>query len=361
MYQLIGAPISLYTGKVRSYLQFKHIPFTERLATPQVFRDLIIPRTGVRYIPVLVTPDDVVLQDSTAIIDHLEQHFPERGIYPAGPCQKMVALLLEVYGDEWLVIPAMLYRWMIDENREFAIAEFGRVRLPEASAREQYQAGLEASDPFAGALPRLGVTPHSRGAIEQSYLELLAELDRHFATHDFLLGSRPCIGDYGLIGPLYAHLYRDPASGRLMREKAPSVAAWVERMIDPPATAGDFLADDELPPTLLPILRRMFAEQVPVLQQTARELQRWVQANPDTPEIPRAIGSLCYRVGDTEEERLVFPYNLWMWQRAVDHYANMDDEAKKAMVALLGENAAAALATPLPVRMRREQNRLIRD
>lgn len=56
MYQLIGAPVSLYTGKVRSYLQFKGIPFTEQLATPQVYRDLIIPRTGVRYIPVLVTP-----------------------------------------------------------------------------------------------------------------------------------------------------------------------------------------------------------------------------------------------------------------------------------------------------------------
>src|SRR5690554_6987797 len=82
-------------------------------------------------------------------------------------------------------------------------------------------------------------------------------------------------------------------------------------MIDPPA-AGDFLPDDELPLTLLPVLQRMFTEQVPVLQETARQLQQWADANPDTPEIPRAIGSLRYRVGDTEEERLVFPYNLWM-------------------------------------------------
>src|SRR5690606_35588473 len=162
---------------------------------------------------------------------------------------------------------------------------------------------------------RLGVTPHSRAALEQSYLALLAELDRHFAEHDFLLGGRPSIGDYGLIGPLYAHLYRDPASGRLMREKAPPVAAWVERMIEPPAAR-------------LPVLPRMFPAQVPVLQETARQLQQWADANPDTLEIPRAIGSLRYRVGDTEEERLVFPYNLWMWQRALDHYAEMDDQAR---------------------------------
>ena len=35
-------------------------------------------------------------------------------------------------------------------------------------------------------------------------------LDRHFASHRFLFGDRPSLGDYGLIGPLYAHLGRDP-------------------------------------------------------------------------------------------------------------------------------------------------------
>src|SRR5690606_8591920 len=124
MYQLIGAPVSLYTGKVRSYLQFKGIPFTEQLATPQVYRDLIIPRTGVPYLPGLVTPHDQLLQDTPEIIDHLEQQFPGPAIYPTDPSQQHIALLLDIYGDEWLVIPAMLYRWMIDENREFAIAEF---------------------------------------------------------------------------------------------------------------------------------------------------------------------------------------------------------------------------------------------
>src|SRR5690606_7385904 len=308
MYKLIGAPVSLYTGKVRCYLQFKGITFEEVLATPQIYQELIIPRTGVRYIPVLVTPDDRVIQDSTEIIDYLEQRFPDRPVYPAGPRQRLVALLLEVYGDEWLVNPAMLYRWMIEENRQFAIAEFGRTRLPEASPEEQYAAGLEASAPFAAALPRLGITEHSRAAIEASYLALLDELNLHFSSHDYLLGDRPCIGDFGLIGPLYAHLYRDPASGRLMQERAPQVARWVERMISPAVASqgGDFLPDDAVPDTLLPIIKRMFDEQVPVLMETARQLEEWITANPDATEIPRAIGKLRYRLGDMEEERLVF-------------------------------------------------------
>lgn len=361
MYKLIGAPVSLYTGKVRCYLQFKGIAFEEVLATPQVYQELIIPRTGVRYIPVLVTPDDQVIQDSTEIIDYLEQRFPDKPIYPAGPRQRLVALLLEVYGDEWLVNPAMLYRWMIEENRQFAIAEFGRTRLPEASPEEQYAAGLEASAPFAGVLPRLGITAHSRAAIEASYLALLDELNLHFSRHDYLLGDRPSIGDFGLIGPLYAHLYRDPASGRLMRERAPQVARWVERMVSAAASHdGDFLPDDRVSDTLFPIIKRMFDEQVPVLMETARQLEERITANPDAADIPRAIGTLRYRLGDMEEERLAFPYNLWMWQRPRDFYGELTSDQRAAIAPLLSETQVRALSSPMPVRLARRNNKLER-
>ena len=69
---------------------------------------------------------------------------------------------------------------------------------------------------FAGSLPFIGVTPDTQAGVEASYEALLTDLDAHFAQFDFLFGSRPSIGDYGLIGPLYAHQYRDPASGALM-------------------------------------------------------------------------------------------------------------------------------------------------
>lgn len=207
-HQLIGAPVSLYTGKLRSYLRRKNIPFTEVLATAEVYRDVILPRTGVRYIPILITCDDQAVQDTTVIIDLLEQRYPEASVYPDGPTQRLVALLLEVYGDEWLVIPAMHYRWNIPENRAFALAEFGRTSAPHASAETQSAIAGKLSKPFAGALPGLGVHEHTVSAIEESYLALLGELDRHFQSYPFLLGDRPCIGDYGLLGPLYAHLYR---------------------------------------------------------------------------------------------------------------------------------------------------------
>jgi hypothetical protein len=92
--------------------------------------------------------------------------FPANPIYPATPCQRLVSLLFEVptyagvvcrvvfcracgsgsrhrlrgtqvYADEWLVIPAMHYRWSFPENLDFIYREFGRTNLPDASASAQ--------------------------------------------------------------------------------------------------------------------------------------------------------------------------------------------------------------------------------
>ena len=65
LHQLIGAEVSLYTGKLRCYLKYKDIPFEEVTASREVFQEIIIPRTGVRYIPVLITDQDEAIQDTT--------------------------------------------------------------------------------------------------------------------------------------------------------------------------------------------------------------------------------------------------------------------------------------------------------
>lgn len=358
-HQLIGAEVSLYTGKLRSYLKYKGIPFEESIASKDVYRDVIIPRTGVSYIPVFITDDDVALQDTTEIIDFLEQRYPEHSIYPTGPCQKLVSLLLETYGDEWLVIPAMHYRWSFNENREFAIAEFGRTSAPHASAEEQLAIGQANSKPFAGALPRLGVTAANIPAIEKSYLALLSDLDRHFADYPFLLGSQPSIGDFGLIGPLYAHLYRDPYSGRLMEKHAPNVVAWVKRMIEPAPQSGEFLPDDQLPETLLPILARLFKEQGPVLQETMKQVSHWADSHDDK-SLPRAIGEITFSVEGVEATRLTFPYMQWMWQRCVDAYQQLDDADKTRTEQYLTDipNAVELLQQSIHHRVLRENNKL---
>lgn len=362
-YDLYGAEPSYFTGKVRAYLRYKRIPFSEVLPTREVYRSVILPRVGWPVIPVVVTPEDETWQDSSEIIDNFEARFPEAPVYPEGPRQRLAALLIEVYADEWLKLPAMHYRWT--KNRDFAVAEFGRLSQPDFDEAGQRAVGEETAKPFAGALPALGVTPATGPAIEKSYEGLLAELDAHFAGHEFLFGSRPSIGDFGLIGPLYAHQYRDPASGEIMKKLAPNVVKWVQRMMKPPhPKGGEFLANDEVPATLMPVLARMMREFLPVLLSTAAALRAHVEAHPDLiagkAPLPRGIGRHEFTLEGISEMRVIFPFELWMLQRSLDFFRSLRGEQREAALSMLKNAGGERLADfPSFPRLTRRQFQLV--
>src|SRR3546814_16027626 len=50
---LFAAPLSLYSGKARAYLDWKGVDYEEVLSTPDVYRDVILPNVGRPVIPVL--------------------------------------------------------------------------------------------------------------------------------------------------------------------------------------------------------------------------------------------------------------------------------------------------------------------
>ncbi len=326
VFTLYGASISLYTGKVRAYLRYKNIPFVEKPVTADIIRQI-----GYFMIPVLETPEGELVQDSTEIIDHLERRFTGSSIYPEHPVQRLLSLLLEVYGDEWLVIPAMHYRW--NYNRDYILVEFGKTVVPEGSVTEQLEAGTRLSAPFSGSLPLLGVNESSSPAIEAWYEELLAHLNHHLKDREYLFGSRPSIADYGLMGPLYAHNYRDPRSGELMRKLAPNLVRWVDMMNTPSPNSGHF--EEALPNTLAPIMQRIFQECIPVMVATGDALQSWFEEHPETTEIPRSVGTFNVSIGDAETNRGIFPFNYWMFQRPLNYYRALGAKDRSAVDAYL--------------------------
>jgi glutathione S-transferase len=347
-YLLYGADHSLFTGKARAYMRFKNFNWEERTATREVYRNIILPNIGAPIIPVLETATGDFIQDTTDIIDYLEAQHPEVPVYPQTPVQRLVALLLELYGDEWLIIPAMHYRWsVIEQQRDFVLSEFGKLSAPDASYQEQISIGEKISRPFSGMVQALGITEETIPGIEASYLEFLGQLNQHFAHFDFLLGSRPCIGDYGLMGPLYAHLGRDPVPRALMQERGPNVCAWIERMNNPLPLSGEFLADDVIPETLLPILATLCRDQLPDVLDVIDHNSAWLQANPDG-SIPRFLGMHQFTSGAASGERVVSSYAQWLFQRPWSHYQALDGEERAAADALLdGIGGRTALISPI--------------
>jgi len=336
-YLLYGTEVSLYSGKTRAYLRYKGIPFEERLSTLAVYREIIVPHIGRRVIPVVQTPEGEYLQDTTAIIDALEPRFPDHSVYPATPAQRLLALLLEGYGDEWLVMPAMHYRWQYKrQNLRSILRAFGHTMRPDAPRWLKPVIGMLPAVIFGGIYQHyFGIGKPMHAAIERSYQGFLDEFNAHLAVHPFLLGSRPSIGDFGLIGPLYAHLYRDPAPGRLMRERAPHVARWVQRMQQPVPCSGEFLGNDEIPATLLPLLARLFREQAPVLQDTVRAVREWCAAHPQAEHLPRVIGRHRFTLEGASNDRAIQPYAQWMFQRPLFYYQQLPAAERERIDVLL--------------------------
>ena len=123
-YQLWGMPASLWTGKARSYLRKKQIPFTERAINQSKYLDEIVPAVGRFILPVLECPDGSLVQDSTDIIDYLDQHEPSNNSVLLGSSVlDCIGHVFELFGGEGMLRSAMHYRWNFDEiNLDFCAA-----------------------------------------------------------------------------------------------------------------------------------------------------------------------------------------------------------------------------------------------
>jgi glutathione S-transferase len=313
---------------------------------------------GFAVIPVLLTPDNHTVQDTADIIDYIERAEPGPSAYPEGPTQKLASLLLELYADEWLVIPATHYRWAYNES--WIIEEFGRTAAPAASPEEQSRIGQIIAAPIKESIPRMGVSEETVSGIEAHYEGFLADYSAHLRSTPFVLGSRPSLGDFALFGPLYGPLYRDPASGELMRKLAPVVVDWVERMLAAKEKGGQLLAGDAVPRTIYPILKRQMTEQLPVLIHSAQALREWSLAQPKGARVKRSLGTHEFTIGGRRGERSILSFSLWRLQRVMDHYHSLSGADREKADALLVAIGGRALQTlELPVRLDRRDYRLV--
>lgn len=362
-YVLYGVEASYYAAKIRACLRHKRVPFTERLADRAAFRDVILPRVGWPVIPVLFTPADETLQDTADMFDTLESRHPAPATLPPEAPGRALCHLLEFLGDEWLKIPALHYRW--NHDRAFAIAEFGRNNDPDLPAREQQRIGEKIAARFEGWLGPLGVDAGTIAAVEAEYGALLDGLDAHFEACPFLLGAVPTLADFAFHGPLYAHLYRDPNSGALMRARAPRVAAWVERLRDGDTPHRDAGAIDAVPATLVPVLRRLLRDCVPVLESTAAVLERWLPAQAADEPLPRHAGEHAFVIGRGEAHeaagtRAVYPFDLFKLQRVLDAADAAPGGREAALPLFAGIGAERVLALAPAARVERRAFRLHR-
>jgi len=252
VYRIFGADLSPYSVKVRAYARYKKIPHTW-IPRDQNSNEEFGKYAKLPLIPLVVTPDDQAMQDSTPIIERLDVVFPEPSIHPNDSALAFLSALIEEYGDEWGNKPMFHYRWFYEPDQQSTGERLARGMAPDLPDEQVAALQQTIIERMVPRLSFVGSSAATKDQIEGSFARLLAILEAHLASRPYLFGARPAFGDFGLAPQLW-ECSTDPTAGALMRGSAPRVVAWSERMLDP-TSEGEFETWDALAPTLLPLLR----------------------------------------------------------------------------------------------------------
>lgn len=347
-YTLHGWHLSYYTGKVLAYLRHKGIAFHGPEVNAWTLMHSIPQRFGAAVMPVLVTPEGEWIQDSSDIIDRLEQRHPSPPIHPQDPVLRFASYVMEAWGDEWWVPIAMHSRWNYPENYALFEQDAGTQLLPGWPAFVQRALVRHVANKLRAMLPVVGVREEQNATLERWTLAMLDVLEAHFRAQPFLFGNAPALGDFGLVATMYGHLGRDPWPAREWVAPRPHLRAWIDRMVQPAAQRPAAAAPPQwqMADTLSPVFQTLFAEFTPWVaqidalnRQAATRLApgRFLRRAMDEVTIPTAAGPI---------RRASTPFTVWMAQRALDNYRAMpvaDQERVRAWAQLLGADTFLAL------------------
>jgi glutathione S-transferase len=334
-YRFHAFEVSYFSAKVRPALRYKRLRYDEVRADVREIQR----RTGLGFIPILVTPEDETWQDSTVIYDRLEERHPDPPLFPPTPLQLLAAHLVELYVDEFALLPAMHYRWGSELGERTARARFGAMM-------GSVEAGDRAAARMASARLALGATDETAPAIEAHTRELLDALSTHFEAHAYLLRDHLSFADCALMGPLHGHFFNDLVSRRLLLETAVPVVGWIERCNVPdPDARPDWPADDALEASFVECLRVMGRDAAPILVDGLRAFEDWADRRPaNDRKPPRAVGRFESTLRGTPLSRFTGAYAPWLVQRSLDLYGSLAPaERARVDTALAGTGWEAVL------------------
>ena len=257
-YTLYVMSNSPYSDKIRMYLRLKRLPVVEVRENLRNREQVLKARTGRTMVPVVITPGDEALNDSTHITRALEVACPSPALRPTDAGRRGLDALLEDYADEWVVRVMLASRWLhepdADQNRAVIAADMtcGAPEVELGVAKEIFPQGITAT------LPPMGATRETLGFLLDDLGGLITDLDALFETHRFLGGAEPTVADLAFYGQLN-QIRRDPTGRAMVGDPARPHGRWladVERRADgaPAEFTADTVPDGE---AVAPLVRRI--------------------------------------------------------------------------------------------------------
>ena len=181
-------------------------------------------RAGTHQIPILQTPENWMIADSTPLLHLLDSRLPARKFYPPGLIG-LLSAVVEEYFDEWIPRLAIWSRWASDEetavdaSEKMAMLMMGK-SMP-AVAQNMQQWGKRA-------VRAVGMSSiHQQEEGEKELLRLFSSLDTQLQnaqltktgneTKRFIFGQVPTAADCVVYGCCSAHFMRDLYPRRVLQ------------------------------------------------------------------------------------------------------------------------------------------------
>lgn len=276
-YTLIGAELSMFTRKLEAQLRYQQVPHQWQFKTVELGPSLE-QRAGTRFIPLLETPDGWLINDTIAIGPMLSDRFSAVPVVPTAPEQRATCFVLEDYFNHWLPRHALHSRWVDLDNAITVGRWFGANMLLGKSVEEPLSdeefatvsnMGTMMRDSFGlGACDVQGAGAERAAEVKEDFQAIMAMVCRHLGAHPFLLGNKACLADFALVGPIKAHFLQDPVPRRWLEEQGCQqvLSDYVERVYAGEQHDAAYLADGNIPDTLMPLLRHAVSHYQPFAQ-----------------------------------------------------------------------------------------------
>ena len=217
-YRIYGGELSYFTRKLEAAMIFYDAPFVmldKNEHTPQE----IEARSGTHQVPVLLTPENWMIGDTTSLMHLLDDRFPARRMFPEGGLGILVQVVEEFF-DEWVARTMVHYRWHYPASAEFASLKMARgvpgiaERVRSWGPRTCRATGTDS--------------PQQRQACEEEYVRMLVAAERQLEDTAFLLGDRPTAVDAVVLGGIRTHTNMDPDPKKVVANY-PRVMQWAEK------------------------------------------------------------------------------------------------------------------------------------
>lgn len=226
-YVIYGLRLSYFTGKVEAALRWHDLPYRVESKT-LLNKWNLEKRAGTHLIPVVITPENWAIWDSTPIISLLDARNPQRRLVPQGSLGALVRVLEEWF-DEWVPRNALHYRWHYPETAALASRAIAREHVPFAPEMLLGRFARTVQDWGNRACRANGTSdPEQQKAAEAEMHRVYEALEAQLGETRYALGDRPTAVDAVLMGGFDAHFFPDPAPKRQL-ERYERVMRWIEQ------------------------------------------------------------------------------------------------------------------------------------